>query len=188
MRALLVCLALFAACTACASSDTQPSDVPFSERVAGWYQLQPGQLRDDPALARFVPPRQIPTRLHLDTARLQGWEPLQSDSLPLYAVRTDPDPKEGRSVFTYWSQTGIGSDTIHIGHPLPLGGASLRLWLRGRDLAGEITAFTDAIPPDGVAETTAPVIARKVDCAARSSRPNNRLRWMRGRACFQPRQ
>ena len=166
MRALLVCLALFAACTACASSDTQPSDVPFSERVAGCYQLQPGQWRDDPALARFVPPRQIPTRLHLDTSRLEGWEPLQSDSLPLYAVRTDPDPGESGSLFTYWSRTGIGSDTIHIGHPLSMQGASLRLWLRGRDLVGEVSTFTDAIPPDGVAEATAPIVARKVNCAA----------------------
>lgn len=166
MRALLVCLALFAACTACASSGTRPNSVLFSERVAGCYRLEPGHWRDDPALARFVPPRQIPTRLHLDTARLQGWEPLQSDSLPLYAVRTDPAPGETGSLFTYWSRMGIGSDTIHVGHPLPLGGASLRLWLRGGDLVGEVTTFTDAIPPDGVNEARTSIIARKVDCAA----------------------
>lgn len=169
MRAFLITMCLFAA-SGCASIGARSQDVPWPERVAGCYHLAPGAWQSDPVLARFFPPQQIPTYFRLDAARLQGWEPLQSDSLPLYAVQTNSADQERGPVFVYWSRTGFNSDTIHVGYPLPVGGASLRLWPRGRNLMGYVTTFTDAIPPDGVNQATAPIVARKVDCAEPQAR------------------
>lgn len=136
----------------------------LEERIAGCYSLQPGPWQTDSLLAIPFTPLRAPTRFRLEVARLAGWDPLQSDALPLYEVRTYPEAGQASSMFTYWQRRGVGSDTIRISYPLPFAGVGLLLTPAGRDLVGRIYTFTDALREDQPSYAEAPIRARRILC------------------------
>lgn len=138
--------------------------LPFEERIAGCYALQPGPWQTDSVLVIPASPRRAPTRFQLEATRLAGWDPLQSDTLPLYAARTYPEPGQEPRMFTYWQRTRVGSDTIHISYPLPLADVALMLTPEGQDLVGQIYTFTDALEEGKPSSAEAPIRARRVRC------------------------
>lgn len=136
----------------------------FEERIAGCYALKPGPWQTDSVLAIPFTPLQAPSRFRLETTRLAGWDPLQSDTLPLYAVQTYPEAKQDSRMFTYWQRRRVGSDTIRISYPLPLAGVGLLLTPDGRDLVGRIYTFTDALEEGKPSDAEALIRARRVRC------------------------
>ena len=68
-------------------------------------------------------------------------------------------------MLTFWRAVRVGGDSIHIGAPLPFAGAQLRLVPASTGLVGRLTTFTDAIPPDGIAEAEVPAALDRVACA-----------------------
>lgn len=89
---------------------------------------------------------------------------LQSDTLPLRSVQTKVGSGASAGMFTYWQRLRRGSDSIYVGAPLPYVGASLRLAPTLSGLGGTLTAFTDAIPPDGIAEIALLVALDRIPC------------------------
>lgn len=140
-----------------------PSDTPAAG-VDGCYTLRPGTWELDAILTRTLSVNWIPRALRLTGDRLPGWDMLQSDTLRLYTVETGPSLATSASIFTYWRALRVGSDSIYIGAPLPMAGASLRLGPAPNGLAGTLTAFTDAIPPDGIASVTVPAALDRIPC------------------------
>jgi hypothetical protein len=139
---------------------------PLVQRVAGCYVLRGGPWEENRQLGIFFPVESIPRRIRLTAERLTGWDALQSDTLPLYAVEAEVTAAESRWVFTYWGGVRKNSDSLRIGAPLSMGGANLRVYPAGDQLVGTITTFTDAIPPDGVAHAEAPIVLDRVVCSA----------------------
>ena len=131
--------------------------------VAGCYILQDGPWLRDSLLQRFEPTSAIPRDFQLDTMPIRGWDGLQTAGRPLLAVRA---LRQGTAstLFTYWQRDQAGSDSIRIATPLPSGGASLHVLAVAGGLTGQLTTFTDAIPPDGVIEASAPVFLARVSC------------------------
>ena len=141
----------------------------LAAQVDGCYVLRPGPWEQDAQLNKFLSVAAIPRRLRLTRQRAPGWEGMQSDTLPLHAVETAPGSPETRWIFTSWWAVRVGGDSIHIGTPLAFGGAALRVVAAPRGLVGELTTFTDAIPPDGVASATVPATLDRVPCAPREA-------------------
>lgn len=141
--------------------------LPLEERIAGCYALQPGPWQTDSVLAIPGTPLQAPTRFRLEATRLVGWDALQSETLPLFTVRPYPEAGQDPRMFTYWQRTRVGSDTIHVSYPLPLGGVGLRLRPEGRNLAGQIYTFTDALEEGKPSSAEAPIRAHRVPCSTR---------------------
>jgi hypothetical protein len=139
------------------------SDVPAAP-VEGCYALRPGPWEHNAILTRTLSASSIPRQLQLTGERLTGWDVLQSDTLPLRAVRIGPGAGVSAGVFTYWQVLRLGSDSIYVGAPLPMVGASLRLAPTLNGLGGTLTAFTDAIPPDGISEVTLPAALDRIAC------------------------
>ena len=138
----------------------------LAERVVGCYLLRPGAWEQNALLNEFYPAAFIPRRLRLTSTALRGWDAMQSDTLPLYAVETDTSSSRSRWLFTFWRAVRVGSDSIHIGAPLPFAGAHLRLVPAPAGLVGTLTTFTDAIPPDGIAHAEVPATLDRVACPA----------------------
>jgi len=175
--ALLILVGLATSCRAHGVSAGERDDAlgstawrpsSLEQRVHGCYLLRSGAWEHDAELNRIQDARHIPRQLRFTVQRLAGWEPLQSDSLPLYAVETEPGPPATR-VFSFWRAARVGGDSIHVGVPLPLAGTVLRLAPVPDGLAGYLTTFTDAIPRDGVASVTAPVVLDRVRCEPRQA-------------------
>ena len=137
----------------------------LAHRVVGCYVLRPGIWEQNARLNEFYPAASIPRQLRLTSTRLRGWDALQSDTLPLYAVETNTGSSPGRGLLTFWSAVRVGSDSIHIGAPLPFAGARLRLVPAPTGLIGTLTTFTDAIPSDGIASADVPAALDRVACA-----------------------
>lgn len=112
-----------------------------------------------------MPAAQAPTRFRLTAERLAGWEPLEAPGRRLYRVAAEPDAAGRRygGMFTYWQRRPAG-DSIHVSYPLPLAGVALDLAPAGPDLAGWVTAFTDAGRPGEPGQVSRPVRARRVPC------------------------
>lgn len=166
--ALVVISAGTVACTA--GAPRQPRAAEFEEKVAGCYELQAGTWETHPAVLRILDPAIVPRTFILSTERATGWTHLDSDTLPLFVARANPN-----HFFTVWSRTRPGSDSIFVRTPLPHFGAMLYLAPARDDLAGTIRVFTDMIPADGVAAGTAPITARRVDCEVTGA-------WQRGQS------
>jgi hypothetical protein len=132
------------------------------EAIEGCYALRPGPWEHNAILARTLSASSIPRRLRLTGERLTGWDPLQSDTLPLRTVLTRPSSGVSASMFTYWVR--LGGDSIYVGEPLPTVGAALRLAPTINGLGGTLTAFTDAVPPDGIADVTLPAALDRIPC------------------------
>ena len=148
----------------CAGGVPPSTDPALETRIAGCYVLRSGPWERDTALNRFYPVSQIPKQIQLDTARLTGWDRLQNDSLPMLAVRVAPSVPSSHTPFVYWRRMRVHSDSIYVGYPLSLGGADMRLVPEGERLSGTLSTFTDAIPPDGVASSTATIQLDPVAC------------------------
>lgn len=153
--------ALSLAIGACAGQ-VHRAPASLAQRVAGCYQLRDGPWKTDSRLLRFYDVSRLPTRLRFDTTRLAGMDEHQSDSLPMFVVRTD-----GRwSSFEYWQQLRRTADSIYVGRVVSFGGVHLRVVPRDDRLEGTINTFTDAIPSDGVARAAAPIILDRAVCPA----------------------
>ena len=148
---------------ACARATAVRSSEPLAP-IEGCYALRPGPWEHDAILSRILLAGSIPRGLRLTGERLASWDALQSDTLPLRTVLTRPDSGVNAGIFTYWQALRPGSDSIHIGTPLPMVGASLRLTPTLTGLSGTLTASTDAIPPDGVADVTLPATLDRIPC------------------------
>ena len=162
------------ACAAGKSSDVRteigaaPTTDVLARRVAGCYVLRPGSWEADTQLTKLFSVDAIPRHLELKSSLLTGWDAIQSDTLPMYAVDTDTVPPRSRWLFNFWQLRRVGGDTIHIGAPLPFAGAYLRVVPAPNGLVGTLTTFTDAIPPDGIADAEAPVFLDRVACGPRA--------------------
>jgi hypothetical protein len=132
--------------------------------IEGCYALRPGPWEQDPILTRTISASWIPRTLRLTRERLTGWDMLQSDSFPMFVVRTGPDSVASTGMFSYWVALRGARDSVFIGAPLPMAGASLKVAPAPNGLAGTITVFTDAIPPDGIAEVTLPAALDRIAC------------------------
>jgi hypothetical protein len=146
----------------CATETRAPP--PFEARLPGCYELGSGAWENSAELDRFYPTTQIPRRIRFDTARAVGWDPLQNDSLPLFAVRAVGAMSGPHTPFTYWSRVRVRSDSIHVGVPLPLGGAYLRLATGDDTLVGLLTTSTDALPPVGPSSASLPIKLVPIEC------------------------
>jgi hypothetical protein len=151
-----------------------PAVAAFAHRVAGCYRLDDGTWRADSVRAGDVSTKFTPLAFELAEEVLRGWDPIQSSDRPMFVVR-DPLTRRSDASFTYWQLVDSTSETIRIANPLALAGATLTLRIDGRDLAGTITVFTDAIEKDKPYEVTRPVRARRITCppgdAPRSAPP-----------------
>lgn len=144
-----------------AQSPTQSAAAAtFARRLAGCYRLDDGGWRADSVGVGDVSTRNTPLVFELTARLLQGWNALQSSDRPMFVVR---DPSRS---FTYWQRNSGSRVTIRVSRPLPMAGVQLSLTPQGRDLAGSVTAFTDALEVDKPSEITRPVYARRVACPA----------------------
>lgn len=133
---------------------------PLAQRVAGCYQLRDGPWKTDSLLQRFYDVSRLPTRLQFDTARVAGMADEESDTFPMFVVRT-----AGRwSSFEYWQQMSTDADSIVVGRVVSFGGAQLRLVPRDGRLVGTIGTGTGDIPRDGVSDAEAPIILDRAAC------------------------
>lgn len=140
---------------------------PLLSTIPGCYRLHPGAWETDSLINRFYQTAGLPRLLTLDTARLVGWDALQSDSLPMFTVRTLTAPPRSlysTRPFIFWRQLHVTSDSIFVAEPLPLGGAMMKLAQTRDGLSGVLITSTDAVPPDGVAIATAPISLDRVEC------------------------
>lgn len=142
-----------------------PVDTAFAKLVAGCYVLVPGPWQTGPALARIQRPPERHIAFEIRATPFPDVPVLTHDERE-YPVIVDSLPGWGRGLFRSWRRDGTDG-TILVGHPLAFGGFSMRLKLHGSDLEGTNTAFTDAIPPDGVSEVSAPVTAQRIRCSDR---------------------
>ena len=100
----------------------------IANHVPGCYELKDGVWQTDKRLAVFYAPQYLPRRFQFDTTTFQGWVPLQDAASPMWSLRARPLTESGYSSFTYWRRLRKTADTIYVGAPLPLGGASMTLW------------------------------------------------------------
>lgn len=149
-----------------------PAESALAARIAGCYELADNGWRSDPELVKLANVARItipssPVRFELTTHPAPGWSTV-GDSADVYffEVLTDSIAGWRGGLFTSWIRVAGAEPTILISQPLPMAGFYLRVTLRATDLAGTITAFTDAIPPDGKAEASHAVTARRVVCPA----------------------
>ena len=143
-----------------------PSATRLRDQVAGCYEIRTGPWRSDSLLNRPHGVATLPGRLQLHSSLLRGWDELQSDSLPLFAVTSPAQPGYAGTPFVYWQQDSVGSVTFHVGQPIAFGGVALSLQPRGSSLLGTIASFTDAIPPDGVAYVERPIVLDRINCGS----------------------
>lgn len=137
-------------------------DSAVATRVAGCYELVEGDWRSDSDMAKIDSIPNDPIRFEL-TRNPAGWSTLSEYEHTVYfEVRTDSIAQWGRGLFTTWIR--LSETTIHVSRPLPMAGFALNLTPRGVDLVGTITAFTDAIPPDGKYKASHAVTARRITC------------------------
>jgi hypothetical protein len=134
------------------------------ERVPGCYDLRDGAWQTDKQLAVFYAPQYLPRRFQFDTTKLQGWDPLQDATSPMWSLRARPVSASGYSPFTYWKRLRPTADTIYVGAPLPLGGASMILWPVVDGFAGTLTTFTDAIPQHGPSSASVSIRLHRSEC------------------------
>jgi hypothetical protein len=151
---------------ACAPAPRVAANPPTVARIAGCYELRSGAWEQDAALDRFYPIAQIPRRIRLDTVRLRGADRLGHPQ-PLYTVEVIPPVPEWRSPFVSWGKLRLGSDSIHVSAPMAFGGATMRLLRVAQSLTGELKTFTDAIPEDGIAMATVPIVLDPIECPRR---------------------
>jgi hypothetical protein len=135
----------------------------FAERIAGCYALDSGAWRSASVAVGDVSTLRTPSRFELSAKLLAGWDGLQSKDNLMFAARSILSAGEVAE-FTYWQRTTPGSGSVLISKPLPMGGVELILRPAGKDLVGTVTAFTDAVPPDGKSEISRPIRARRIDC------------------------
>jgi hypothetical protein len=136
--------------------------VSLRDRIPGCFVLSEGAWSADTNLAKFYPLDRIPRQIRFDTTRIVGWDAIQDDARPMKAVKTNPVGPSGYSPFIYWMHTA--GDSIYVGAPLPMGGASLRLWPAPDGFEGTLTTFTDAVPADGITDARAPLRLQQVRC------------------------
>jgi hypothetical protein len=167
---LLVLTCAIVGCGCAAGPPALAADSPAREpldlaTIAGCYHLRSGLWERDSLLDHFYAADAIPRALRLHAVRVEGWDPLQNDSMPLLAVTTDPPPQRRytHSPFSFWQ---IRPDHVHIGTPMPLGGAHLKVLPAPGGLKGRLTTFTDAIPPDGVYSASADAVLDRISCEA----------------------
>ena len=142
-----------------------PGDSAVADRVAGCYELLSGGWQSDSELAKIATLPRDPVRFELTKNRARGWDELSaSEHVVYFEVRMDSIAQWGRGLFTAWKRLSDAESTIIVSRPLPMAGFALSLTLRKTDLVGTITAFTDAVPPDGKFEATRAVTAHRVPC------------------------
>jgi len=147
-----------------ATSHPSPAESTFAARIAGCYEFPTEKLRADTLIARFATVPTGPIRFALRTRPAFPAGRLADGRDYYFAVDTDTLPEHGHDLFRSWLLLHEAEESAFVATPLPWGGISLRLAPRGRDLAGTFTAMTDAIPPDGIAEASQPIVARRTSC------------------------
>jgi hypothetical protein len=153
------------ACAAlsCARAATRAENLD-SPTIAGCYSLRDGPWRTDSAAKSFFSLWNIPTEIKLRSTRLPGWDPVQTDSLPLLAVETREKSLDYSSeTFHFWQRLHPESDTIYVGTPLAMGGVAMNLVKVGSTLHGKIFSFTDS-PGSSDPLGSFPIILRRIDC------------------------
>ncbi len=154
---------LVAAALSCSPALTRPAHLAASE-VAGCYMLSEGAWRTDSVANSFFDMKSVPSEIKLLSTKLVGWEELQSDSLPLFAVDTRERGVMRGSPFGFWQRRRVQSDSIYVGQPLPTGGVRLNLTPIGSDLQGTLTAFTDSPLANRPDEASFPITLRRIEC------------------------
>lgn len=145
---------LFAMIGGCGVARTQEAEMPIQERVAGCYRLE---LQGDPTGWR------LPSGIVLEAEPLAAWPHLERRYGTVFVARTLAD--SGKLVdhpFGYWRP--LGHDSLFVGHPGAFAGLSMELELVGKDLAGQITAFSDVEEEGQPSRAAAAILARRVDC------------------------
>jgi hypothetical protein len=144
-------------------------DSAVAQRVAGCYELADGGWRTDSAIAKIDSVPHEPIRFELMAKPARSWESLSNyDQVTYFEVRTDSIAWWGRDLFETWNMESYAEPIITVSRPMPMAGFALRLTPRGNDLVGTISAFTDAVPPNGQSEASQPVTARRIGCAGRN--------------------
>jgi hypothetical protein len=131
---------------------------------AGCYQITDGPWRRDTVANALYPLARIATELKFSDTRLQGWDAMQSDSLPLFSIQARDSSPTRPTPFTYWQYLRVGAATIRVGTPLPFAGASMELRQVGETLQGTLKASTDEIYRDRPSEKSFPVTLRRMPC------------------------
>lgn len=136
----------------------------MQETVSGCYRLElyPGETGADAEKKReeWI----FPPYVQLEPDPLTGWPSLQQRYEQVFVARTRDETGSVKTApFAYWRP--LDGDSLYVGHPGALAGMSMTLRVVGRDLEGEIRAFTD-VRPEAVARGTvsAPIRARRVEC------------------------
>lgn len=135
------------------------ADIALANRVAGCYELVDGAWQTDSALAKINAIPRGAVRFELTNIPDPNWTRLSADALKTYFETRAP------ALFTTWVRTSDTEPSILVSRPLPMAGFALSLTLRGTDLVGSITAFTDFIPPGGKSEAVHAVTARRIRCS-----------------------
>ena len=116
-------------------------------------------LRATPAVGQGAADTPAPRPTTVESAladRVAGCYEVATDE-----ARTDTSVCEDRTRATAtWVRLPGNEDRIVVPRPLPMAGLVLHVTPRGADLVGEITAFTDAIPPDGINVASHAIVAR----------------------------
>ena len=141
-----------------------PAESTFAARVAGCYEFATEALRADSGIAKFATVPAGPIRFAMTTRPAFKAGRVADEHDFYFAVDTDTLPQHGRGMFLSWILLSSTPESAFVAIPLPMGGVSLRLTPRGSDLVGTFTAMTDAVPPDGVAEASLPIVARRTSC------------------------
>lgn len=141
-----------------------PAESTFAARVAGCYEFSTEALRADSGIAKFTTVPAGPIRFAMTTRPAFNDGRIAGDHALYFAVDTDTLPEHGHGMFLSWILLSTTPESAFVAIPLPMGGVSLRLAPRGRDLVGTFTAMTDAVPPDGIAEASLPIVARRTSC------------------------
>ena len=134
------------------------ADLALANRVAGCYELVGGPWQSDSAMEKIerLPPG--PIRFELSNIPNPNWAMLSA-----YDLRTYFETRSS-ALFTSWNRASDTEPKILVSSPLPMAGFALQVTLRGTDLVGSITAFTDAIPADGKNMADHAVTARRISC------------------------
>ena len=159
--AMLVVLAALA--VACSASTAQRQVPSSPEQVSGCYRLELWPSESGPDVERRRAAWGSAPLLRLDTMRLTAWPSLvQRYGTVFVAFSITASGQVRDHPFNYWRF--IGGDSVFVGHPGALAGASMELRRHGKELGGVISSFTDVWEEGRPLKVTAPVRAHRVEC------------------------
>ena len=149
--------------TGCSRSGAQ-DEAAHPQRLAGCYSLELWPGESGPGVEHRRATWGNAPIVQLDTTRMKDWPSLLKQYGPdvFVALSITDAGRVQDHPFAYWRFTGI--DSIYVGHPRAFAGVDLALAFDGQDLSGEIRAFTDVAAEDTPSTSSAPVLARRVDC------------------------